>query len=144
MLGTEPQIIQEYVETGLVKLVFWPVLNHGNPSVFSTLTAECVGQQNPDAFWTIHNYLFENQRELWGADRDYYINAAIAAGADQATFEACYDGASGIDTVMALDAIRRERGVYSQPVFNINGVTYAGAASFDAFALVIDDNLRDQ
>ena len=79
MLGTEPDIIRDYVETGQVKLVFWPVLNHGNPSVFSTLTAECAGQQDPDLFWSVHETLFENQGELWGADRDYYVQTAVAA-----------------------------------------------------------------
>lgn len=138
MLGTEPDIIANYVETGRVKLVFWPVLNHGDPSVYSTLTAECVGQQDPDLFWAAHKYLFENQNDLWGADRDYYVNTAVALGADQATFEACYDGPDGIATVLELDAIRRQRSIFSQPVFDINGEIFVGAQPYDAFAAIFD------
>lgn len=138
MLGTEPDIIANYVATGRVKLVFWPVLNHGNPSVYATLTAECVGQQSPDLFWVVHKYLFENQNDLWQADRDYYVNTAVAVGADQATFEACYDGEDGLATVMELDAIRRDRAVFSQPIFDINGEIFVGAQPYESFAAVFE------
>lgn len=143
MLGTEPEIIRDFVVTGQVKLVFWPVINHGNPSVYSTVTAECAGQQNPDLFWSVHKYLFENQRDLWGADRDYFVNAAVALGADQATFEACYDSAEALAQVMELDNGRRERGIFSQPQFDINGRVFVGAQRYEAFAQAITASLNE-
>lgn len=139
MLGTEPQIIADFVETGQVKVVFWPVLNHGDPSLYSTLTAECAGQQDPDLFWALHEHLFENQSALWGANRDYYVNTAVQLGADQAAFEACYDGQDGLAAVLELDALRRERGIFSQPVFDINGQTLAGAQPYDTFVQVFNN-----
>lgn len=139
MLGTEPDIITHYVETGRVKIVFWPVLNHGNPSVYSTLAAECAGQQDPALFGEIHHILFENQADLWGADRDYYIDTAVRIGADQAAFEACYDGQEGLATVMALDTLRRERGIFAQPTFDINGNIFAGSADYETFAQIFDN-----
>ena len=142
MLGTEPEVIQNYVETGQVKLVFWPVLNHGNPSVYSTLTAECAGQQDPALFWTVHEQLFANQDELWGAGRGYYVETAVAAGADQATFEACYDSQSAMDQILELDNIRRQRGIFSQPQFDIGGTIFVGAQPYAAFAEAIDFNLE--
>ena len=140
MLGTEPKVVQEYVNSGKVKIVFWPVLNHSNPSLYSTITSECVGQQDPDKFWVVHEMLFENQGELWGADRDYYVETAVAVGVDQTTFEACYDGADALATVMELDAIRRDRGIFSQPYFDINGEIYGGAPPFDVLSAVLDDS----
>ena len=140
MLGTQPDIIREYVETGQVKIVFWPVLNHGDPSVYATLTSECVGRQNAAAFWQVHEQLYENYSELWGATRDYFVDIAVSVGADRAAFEACYDS-EGLETVMALDALRRERGIYSQPVFDINGQIFAGAGSFEAFSVMIEEAL---
>jgi len=142
VLGTEPDIIRDYVMTGQVKLVFWPVLNHGNPSVYSTLTAECAGQQNPDFFWALHKYLFENQDDLWGADRDYYVQTAVSLGVDQTQFEACYDGADGLAQVMELDNGRRQRGIFSQPQFNINGYIFVGAQPYETFAEALDANLE--
>ncbi len=138
MLGTEPDIIANYVENGQVKIIFWPVLNHGDPSVYSTLAAECAGQQNPELFWEMHHYLFQNQQDIWGATRDYYIETAVSLGADQATFAACYDGPDGLATVLELDALRREHGVFNQPTFNINGNVLAGSHPYDTFAEAFD------
>lgn len=137
MLGTEPQLIDEYVETGLIKIVFWPVLNHGNPSVYSTLAAECAGQQNPALFWTAHGALFERQDELWSADRDYYVALAESAGADRPTFEACYDSPAALAQVMALDELRQQRGIFGQPTFDVNGQVFAGLQSYEVFQAAI-------
>lgn len=143
MLGTEPEVVQAFVETGQARIVFWPVLNHGDPSVFSTLAAECVAQQDIDAFWRLHHALFLNQIELWSADRDYYVNAAVEAGAERNAFEVCYDGGEALEHVMALDVQRRERGIYTQPVFDVNGEVFYGSQSFDAFSQVIEAALAN-
>ena len=143
MLGTVPQVIQTYVETGQVRLVFWPVLNHGDPSVFSTLAAECVARQDIDAFWELHHRLFQNQADLWGAGRDYYIEAAGAAGVDPEAFAACYDDGDALAHVLALDEARRARGIFTQPVFDIDGELLYGSQSFDTFAGVIDAALEN-
>lgn len=138
MLGTEPQIIETYVNSGQVRIIFWPVLNHGNPSLFATLAAECAGRQNPDAFWTMHAYLFANQSQLYGADRDYFLTAAESMGLDREQFAACYDDEQALANVTTLDQIRRDRGIRSQPVFDINGQTLFGAQPFSVFQQVID------
>ncbi len=138
MIGTEPDIVTNYVETGLVKVIFWPVLNHGNPSVYSTITAECVGQQSEELFWEAHQVLFENQRDLYRADRDYYVQTAVALGADQAAFEACYDSPDSLAQVQQLDEIRRQWGVFSQPTFDVNGRVFSGAQPFSVFEEVIE------
>lgn len=142
MLGTEPQLVADYVETGQVKLIFWPVLNHGNPSIYSTLTAECAGQQDPALFWALHEGLFRQQDGLWTADRDFYVRLAAGLGADQATFEACYDDPAALERVMELDTIRRQRGVFGQPTFDVNGRLLAGLASIDDFRTVLDATLE--
>lgn len=138
MLGTEPEVISAYVETGQARIVFWPVLNHGEPSVYSTLAAECAAQQDIDAFWDLHHTLFQNQIDLWQADRDYYVEAAVAAGLQRQPFEACYDGGAALEHVLALDEARRERGIFTQPVFDVNGELFHGSQSFETFAGVIE------
>lgn len=144
MLGTEPQLVAQYVESGLLKIVFWPVLNHGNPSVTSTLAAECAGQQDPALFWAAHGVLFQNQSDLWSADREYYATLAESLGADRATFEACYDGGDGLAQVTALDEARLQRGIFGQPTFDINGQTFAGSQRIDVFQAAIDAALTNQ
>lgn len=143
MLGTEPQVIESYVQEGRVKLVFWPVLNHGNPSVYSSVAAQCAGAQDPAQFWQMHEMLFQNQGDLWSATRDYFVNSAVAIGLDQAAFEACYDDPGALAEVMALDDIRRDRGVFAQPVFDANGFVFAGALPFDQFSAALDSMLAE-
>jgi protein-disulfide isomerase len=143
VLGTEPEVIEEYVKDGKVRIIFWPVLNHGNPSVYSTVSAHCAGQQDPEQFWVMHNTLFENQRELWSATRDYYVGTAVTLGLDQAAFEACYDSPEILAEVMALDSIRRDRGVFGQPTFDANGLIFAGALPFDQFSAALDSVLAE-
>jgi len=142
VLGTEPQIVQEYVNSGKVKLIFWPVLNHNDPSVYATLTAHCVGRQDPDKFWDVHEMLFTNQSDLWRADRDYFVNTAVAAGADRAAFELCYDDPTALEEVLSLDAIRKQRGIAGQPMFDIAGTVYGGAPPYESFAEVLDFALQ--
>lgn len=144
MLGTEPQLVADYVEAGVVKIVFWPVLNHGNPSVYSTLTAECAGQQDPALFWAAHGALFEQQSDLWTADRDYYVALAESLGADRAAFETCYDGGDGLARVRALDEARLARGIFGQPTFDVNGQVFAGLQRYELFQAAIDAALTTE
>lgn len=116
----------EYVESGQVKLIFWPVLNHGSASVYATVTMECAGQQSAELGWLLHHTLFEDQAELWRADRDYLVQLAVDAGVDLATFEACYDSQETVAHLQKLDQTRVERGVYGQPFFDVNGNLFGG------------------
>lgn len=131
MLELEPKIYEQYVATGDVKLIFWPVINHGNASLYATVTMECVGRQSPQLAWDVHQTLFENLRDLYQADRDYFVNIATSAGADQAAFETCYDDGSGVNRVIELDTIRRDRGIRGQPFFDINGTVIGGTSQLE-------------
>ncbi|HSH04086.1 MAG TPA: thioredoxin domain-containing protein [Anaerolineae bacterium] len=142
MLGTEPILIEEYVQTGQLRIIFWPVLNHGSPSVYSTLTAECAGQQNSEHFWTMHYYLFERSSQLYSADRDFYIQAARNIGLDEELFTTCYDQNIGLDTIKNLDQIRIDRRVYSQPAFDLNGEFFYSAPAPDRFKTLIETALN--
>lgn len=141
MLGTEPILVEEYVLVGDLKIVFWPVLNHGQPSVFSAATMACIGEQDIAAAFVAHDAMFEDQRSLYTADRDYYMAQAEAVGVDMTLFVDCYDSGRGVDTVLALDQIRLDRGIYSQPTFDLDGMLAFGAPPLDSFRDAIDQRL---
>ncbi len=141
MLGSEPEIISNYVNSGEVKLVFWPMLDHGNHSLNAHAAAECIGRQSVDAFWDVHDHFFENQSELWGADRSYFIEVAEGVGVDQTAFAACYDNGIGHEAVPELDKIRRDLGILSRPTFDINGTYIIGAQPFIFFSEYIESIL---
>jgi protein-disulfide isomerase len=138
VLGTEPDVVTTYVETGNVRIVYWPVLDHGSASLNAHAASECIGRQDVDAFWEIHDRFYANQNELWSADRAYFVNAAVSVGVDQAAFESCYDNREGHTTVTELDSIRRERGIFNRPTFDINGQMLLGSQPFSTFMGFID------
>lgn len=142
MLGTEPTIVAEYVETGRIQYIFWPVINHGLPSVYATVTMQCVGEQEAEWAFVAHQRLFENLDQLYGATRDYFIDTAVSIGANREQFVACYDNPATVEQVMALDAIRQERGVVNQPVFQLNEQFVFGAPSLAQFRAALDGALE--
>jgi protein-disulfide isomerase len=138
VLGTEPEIVANEVTEGRVRLVFWPMLDHGSASLNAHASADCAGRQEPRAFWELHDRFFARQRELWNADRAYFVQAALEVGLDQASFEACYDGGEAHATVTELDSLRREQGIFSRPTFIINGELLVGAQPYGAFRQIFD------
>ena len=142
MLGAEPEIIANYVDRDLVRIVFWPMLDHGNDSLNAHAAADCVGRQSTDAFWIVHDQFFANQEDLWQENRDYFVAAAVAAGVDQAAFEECFDNGTGHATVTELDSIRRGLGVFNRPTFDINGQLLVGSQPFSVFANFIEAALQ--
>jgi protein-disulfide isomerase len=133
VLGAEEEIIPSYVDTGQVRIVFWPMLDHGQASVNAHAAADCIGRQDVDAFWQVHDQFYEHQDELFGANRDYFVQAAVNASVDQAAFEACYDSGEAHARVRALDERRRELGLFSRPSFDINGQLLIGSQPFSVF-----------
>ena len=80
MLGTEPLLVENEVANGELQLVFWPVINHGNPSVYASVAMECAGQQDPALAWTAHDILFENLSALYSGNLDLYLSIAEQTG----------------------------------------------------------------
>jgi protein-disulfide isomerase len=138
VLGPEQEIIANYVDSGQVRIVLWPILDHGNASLNAHAAADCVGRQSADAFWQIHDQFFADQSLLWSADRAYFVNAAVGAGVDQAEFEACYDSGAGHATVTELDSIRRGLGIFNRPTFLLNDQLLIGLQPFEVFAQYIE------
>ncbi|RME85857.1 MAG: hypothetical protein D6775_01605 [Caldilineae bacterium] len=117
MLRTEPTILDEYVATGIVKLQFWHILDHGNASIQASAAAECAGEQG--AFWAMHDTLFENQSRLWGGDQEVLADLAAAIGLDTAAFRQCMQGQNKQQWVQDVDREVKARGVRRRPTFDI-------------------------
>ena len=142
MLGAEQELIANEVAAGQVRLVFWPILDLGPNSLNAAATAFCAGEQDPAAFWAAHDTLFENQRDVYGADRQYFLDVAAGLGLDATVFATCYDGQPVRDQLAALDAARREAGIFNRPTFALvsaNGTRrLIGAQPYQTFAAAID------
>jgi protein-disulfide isomerase len=137
VLGTEPEIKARYVKTGQVKLVFNPILDHGDHSVQAHQAAECAGEQS--MFWSMHDRLFAEQGSLFGGDpREMLKMHAAELGLDSAAFNACLDEQRYLEKVTAQDNYRREIGIRTRPTLDINGQLVVGPQPFPAFEAVIE------
>lgn len=140
MVGTEPQIKENYVKTGQVKLVFVSILDHGDRSVQAHNAAECAGEQGQ--FWPMHDVLFENIRALYGGDVRETVKAFGAdLGLDVQQFNTCIDEQRYVGTVQAQDEYRRNLGIRTRPTLDVNGQLVIGAQPFEAFQSVIEPML---
>ena len=140
MLGAEPLIRENYIKTGQVRLIFNPVLSHGDRSYQTHQAAECAGEQG--RFWEFHDVLFEHQDSFWAGDiRATVKQLAAEAGLDTASFNACLDEQRYLDVIFSQDEIRQQRGIRGQPVFDINGEFLVGAQPFEVFQSVIEAQL---
>ena len=137
MLGAERDIVANHVLAGEVKRVYWPMLDLGPNSENAAAAAFCAGEQDPALFWDVHHVLFEDQRSVYLAQRGYFIDAAVAQGADRESFEACYDSEAMRETLAELDAARRAAGVTQRPTFDLNGQRILGSQPYETFAAII-------
>lgn len=137
MRGAEPEIVANHVATGEVKIVYWPMLDLGPNSTHAAAAAFCAGEQDPAHFWAYHHALFENQRRVYLARRDFFVEMAGELGLDTDLFEACYDGDGVRETLEQLDETRREAGIRQRPTFDVGGRILLGSHSYETFAELI-------
>jgi protein-disulfide isomerase len=146
VLTVEPQLIETYVRTGKLKLVFRDVLNHGDRSDRASEAAACAGRQGK--FWEMHAVLFETMSDTWGASTSAELitlmkkHAASVDGLNSDAFAQCMDQRESIAQLQAADAEQRTRGIQVQPIFEIGAERLVGNRSFDVFAALIDQRLK--
>ena len=147
MLTVEPKLIEAYVKTGQVRLIFRPVIDYPPRSQQAAEAAYCVGDQDPRQFWAMHDLLFERQSQLWVASDLAPLVKQLAAELrlNQADFAACLDGGAFKAAVTAADQARRAEGIRLRPSFKIvgpaqaDGRLAAGAQPFETFQKLIEE-----
>jgi len=142
--ATVEQVLEQYPED--VKFVFmhFPLGFHpwAKPAA---IAANCAGLQNPDAFWTLHDAYFQNQKQLTpenilAKSESYLAGSGIdmkqwnncAAKTDSAEYAA---EAAKVDADMAFG---QSMGVSGTPGFFVNGEFLNGAQPLSAFAPLIE------
>jgi len=133
-----PQIEEEYIATGKVKLVFKPLGVHGEEAELAAEAAQCAAEQN--GFWEYHDLLFlNNERVVFNSEN--LERFAQELSLDTEEFDACFDGGRYTDKVAADDAEARQRGVNAVPTFFVGQTKLEGAKSYAEFKKAIDDEL---
>ncbi len=139
---TLPQIREEYINTGKVKLVYrdYP-LNFHQYAQKAAEAGECAHEQG--MFWEMHDVLFEKQNEWENVGEDKFKEYASELGLDTTQFNDCLDSGKYKDEVQADFSEGSAAGVRGTPAFFINGQLLSGAQPFSAFQAVIDPLLEE-
>jgi len=98
-----------------------------------------VAAENQGKFWAFHDKVFANQAKLKVEDLRQY---ARDLGLDMTRFEKDLVDLAKRKRVDDDVAEARALGITGTPGFFVNGRFLAGAKPFDAFAKVIDEELR--
>lgn len=134
---TEPSLRETYIATGQVQHTFrnFPLDSIHPNATPAAKAAYCAGQQDPQFFWDMHDWLFANQA-TWSeaADAPAQFRAqAVTQGVDGATFDTCLTDAA---TQARLETDLNEgmvRGVQGTPAFFIGDFFISGAYPFSEF-----------
>ena len=138
---TEPQLIEEYVNTGKVYFEYRSFAFLGPESEWAAEGAYCAGDQNK--FWEYHDTLFTNWTGENAGDftQDKLIQYAKALDLNMAEFEACLNEEKHKGTVEQDKAQADADGVHATPTFFINGFKIEGAQPFDILKELIEQAL---
>lgn len=138
---TLPQLKKDYIDTGKVKLYYrhYPLPFHPK-AVPLALAAECANDQ--DAFWKMHDKIFENNATVATMTDDQIKAWAGDLGLDTASFNNCYDAKTHQKEIDEDNTAGAAVGVTGTPTFYINGKQLVGAQPFAAFKAIIDEELK--
>lgn len=137
-LGAEDELIETYIDTGLVHFTYRPVGFLGPESDSSAAAAFCAGEQN--LFWPYHDTLFANfsHSNAGGYSESRLVSMADSVGLDVPAFEQCMADGTGLAGMQAAVDEARANGVNGTPAFIINGTLLGGSRTFEQLAEVID------
>lgn len=143
MVGTLtiPQILENYVDTGKARFVFYDFPLHPGASQLGAEAARCAGDQG--AFWPMQKVLLGRMRE-WGPERDpkgRFRQYAEALGIDGKALTECVGSQKHREVVMRSQLRARQLGIDSTPTFLINGRRAVGAMGYDQMAELIEQEL---
>ncbi len=141
----EPQLREEYIKTGKVKMVYRNFQFLGQESTNAGAAAECSKDQGK--FWAFHDELYkaeiaDGQENNGNLTKSLFVKLAGDAGLDVNAFTSCYD--SGKYTAQ-VEKDRNDAGaigVNSTPTTYVNGQMVQGAQPYSAFKSVIDIALQ--
>jgi len=106
----------------------------------------CAGKQGAEAFWPMHELLFEKSEEWSGQENliELFKGYAAELGLDTEAFVACLEAGETADQVQSELEQGEVLGVGGVPAFFINDWFVEGAQSFEVFQETIEAALRGE
>jgi len=142
---TEPQIIENYVETGQVYYIYHSFGDFLGPdSATAAEAAYCAGDQG--MFWDYHDILFQDWTGEGTGNYSYdrLRGYADAIGLDVNEFSDCLESGAHKTTVEQDVTDAQANGIRATPSFLINGELVEGALPYSEFESVIEAALGNE
>jgi protein-disulfide isomerase len=141
-LNTEPQLLQNYVDTGKAKLVWKDFDYYGPDSTTASQAAYAAGEQGK--FWQFYDYLYSHQQTPnsgW-ASKTNLLNFAQSLGLNMTQFSQSLDSGKYASLISSNFSAGQKQGVKGTPTFVIEGlngqtVQLVGAQPYSAFQIAI-------
>jgi len=149
--STVEQILEKYPDDVKFVYLHYPLPNHPW-AMPAAIAAVCAGEQDHDAFWTLHDGYFRNQRTIDPSnvlDISREFRAVSGSGIDLDAWSTCASNTESEAYQQASTAIERSLttgdtyGVSGTPGFFVNGHFINGALPLETFEEVIDEILLE-
>lgn len=136
---TMPDLHREYIDTGLVRWRYVPVVFGFPGGDVGGAAAVCAAQHGDEsAFWRTHDMLYTRQVVLRGGNaRPQVLDWLEEIGLDRDLIEACMDDPSTMSALERNNQVAQQWMVRGTPTFLINGVPMSGALPLDFFRQVL-------
>jgi protein-disulfide isomerase len=137
VLEVEPQLIDEYVRTGALRIISRPLLQSGPSSLRAAHASACAGEQQQ--YFAMRSSIYANIGMLYTAPD---IDVALSDLADQITldrseFDSCMTSNRHEQLLYEGFARAKNDGVQTRPVFDINDTRIIGGRSYADFVTII-------
>lgn len=120
-----------------------PLPMHPDAPLAAQAAQEAFKQKGSDAFWKMHDLMFENQGTEGGLKREALDKYAQQVGLDMAKFKLALDNQVHKAEVDADAKVANDAGINGTPAFIINGYYINGAQPYAKFRKVIDRALAE-
>ncbi|MDY7083121.1 MAG: thioredoxin domain-containing protein [Halobacteria archaeon] len=122
-----PRLINNYVETGKVRLVFKSLDFLGQGSYRAALASQCVWNQSPEAYWDWHSKVFSEQRGgNWPTVDNLVQDAQDVEGVDAEALRSCLESEEYASAIQRHRSEASQMGVSATPNLVINGTVVNG------------------
>lgn len=144
---TEPTIVSEYVNAGLVKIYFRDYIVIGPDSVTAALAAKCAGDQG--LYWEFHDAIYGNyqgEQSGWASEAGIARIATSVDGLESEEWVECMQSTKHLEVIDASSQDARALGLTGTPAFYVIGsdgeiTLLRGAKPLTEFRAAIDAGL---
>ena len=144
---TEDKIVQKYVETGKVKIIFKDYNIIGPDSVNASYGAHCANEQ--ELFWEYHDILYSNwtgENNGW-ASSENLLKFAKEINLDLDQWSDCMINGNNSQTILASNEDARALELTGTPAFFVIGTDgettrLFGARPFETFERIFETELK--